>query len=54
MERLGRGLVAVHVGSGKVYAGWRLLGTGPRMGHSRTTPSGIGLPVSPALGGRAW
>ena len=29
MERLGRGLVAVHVGGGKVYAGWRLLGTDP-------------------------
>ena len=29
MERLGRGLVAVHVGGGKVYLGWRLLATDP-------------------------
>ena len=29
MERLGRGLVAVPRGGGKVYVGWRLLGTDP-------------------------
>ncbi len=29
MERLGRGLVAVHVGGGGVYVGWCLLGTDP-------------------------
>ncbi len=29
MERLDRGIVAVNQGSGKVYVGWRLLGTDP-------------------------
>jgi len=29
MERLGRGVVAVDRGGGKVYVGWRLLGTDP-------------------------
>lgn len=29
MEHLGRGLVAVHQGGGRVYVGWRLLGTDP-------------------------
>jgi len=29
MENLGRGVVAVHEGGGKVYVGWRLLGTDP-------------------------
>ncbi len=29
MEPLGRGLVAVHQGDGKVFVGWRLLGTDP-------------------------
>ena len=29
MEKLGRGLVAVNQGGGKVYVGWRLLGTDP-------------------------
>lgn len=29
MEHLGRGLVAVGLGGGKVYVGWRLLGTDP-------------------------
>ncbi len=29
MERLGRGVVAVNRGDGKVYVGWRLLGTDP-------------------------
>jgi rhamnogalacturonan endolyase len=29
MERLGRGVVAVPVEEGKVYVGWRLLGTEP-------------------------
>jgi len=29
MERLGRGTVAVPLGGGKVYLGWRLLGTDP-------------------------
>ncbi|NQT82837.1 hypothetical protein HQ563_07435, partial [bacterium] len=29
MEKLGRGLVAINQGGGKVYVGWRLLGTDP-------------------------
>ena len=29
MEKLGRGLVAVNRGDGKVFVGWRLLGTDP-------------------------
>jgi len=29
MEKLGRGVVAVNQGDGKVYVGWRLLGTDP-------------------------
>ena len=29
MERLGRGVVAIHQGEGKVYVGWRFLGTDP-------------------------
>ena len=29
MENLGRGVVAIHQGEGKVYIGWRLLGTDP-------------------------
>lgn len=29
MERLGRGVVAVNQGEGKVFVGWRLLGTDP-------------------------
>jgi rhamnogalacturonan endolyase len=29
MERLGRGLVAIHQGEGKVFLSWRLLGTDP-------------------------
>jgi rhamnogalacturonan endolyase len=29
MERLGRGLVAVHQGGGRVFVSWRLLGTDP-------------------------
>src|SRR5579883_386875 len=29
MERLGRGVVAVPLGGGKVFVGWRLLGTDP-------------------------
>src|SRR6185503_8487025 len=29
MENLGRGLVAVHQGEGKVFLSWRLLGTEP-------------------------
>jgi rhamnogalacturonan endolyase len=29
MERLGRGLVAINHGEGKVFVGWRLLGTDP-------------------------
>ena len=29
MERLGRGLVAIHQGDGKVFLSWRLLGTDP-------------------------
>lgn len=29
MENLGRGVVAIHQGDGKVYVGWRMLGTDP-------------------------
>ena len=29
MEKLGRGLVAMPLGEGKVYVGWRMLGTDP-------------------------
>ena len=29
MEKLGRGVVAVHYQQGKVFVGWRLLGTDP-------------------------
>jgi len=29
MENLGRGVVAIHEGGGRVYVGWRLLGTDP-------------------------
>jgi rhamnogalacturonan endolyase len=29
IERLGRGVVAIHEGKGEVYVGWRLLGTDP-------------------------
>src|SRR5688500_1051810 len=29
MEKLGRGVVAVHQGEGKIFVGWRLLGTDP-------------------------
>ena len=29
MEKLGRGMVAINQGGGKVYVGWRLLGTDP-------------------------
>ena len=29
MERLGRGVVAIHQGDGRVFVGWRLLGTDP-------------------------
>jgi rhamnogalacturonan endolyase len=30
MEKLGRGMVAINEGDGKVYVGWRLLGTDPQ------------------------
>ena len=29
MERLNRGLVAIHHGGGRVFVSWRLLGTDP-------------------------
>ena len=29
MEALGRGVVALHLGGGKVFVSWRLLGTDP-------------------------
>ena len=29
MEKLGRGVVAIDQGDGKVYLGWRMLGTDP-------------------------
>jgi rhamnogalacturonan endolyase len=44
MERLGRGVVAIHQGEGKVFIGWRLLGT---------EPDGIAFNVYRATGGEA-
>ncbi len=29
MEKLGRGMIAINQGDGKVYVGWRMLGTDP-------------------------
>ena len=29
MENLGRGMIAINQGNGRVYVGWRLLGTDP-------------------------
>ena len=43
MERLGRGVVAIHQGEGKVFVSWRLLGTDPAeiaFNLYRTTNSG--------------
>jgi rhamnogalacturonan endolyase len=46
MENLGRGLVAVNQGSGKVYVGWRLLGTDPDgIAFNLYRVSGNGKPV---------
>lgn len=38
MEQLGRGVVAIHQGEGKVFVSWRLLGTDPDAiaDHGRT------------------
>jgi len=42
MEKLGRGVVAIHQSDGKVHVGWRLLGT---------DPDGIGFNVYRSAGG---
>ena len=44
MEHLGRGVVAIHQGEGKVFVSWRLLGT---------DPDGIAFNVYRTSGGRA-
>jgi rhamnogalacturonan endolyase len=46
MENLGRGVVAVNQGGGKVYVGWRLLGTDPDgIAFNLYRDSGDGKPV---------
>lgn len=46
MENLGRGVVAVNQGGGKVYVGWRLLGTDPdAIAFNLYRVSGSGKPV---------
>jgi rhamnogalacturonan endolyase len=50
MERLGRGMVAVHQSSGKVWVAWRLLGTDPDdLGFNvyRTTDGGKPVKLTP-------
>jgi rhamnogalacturonan endolyase len=50
MEDLGRGVVAVHQGAGKVYVGWRMLGTDPAdiaFNLYRTTGKGKPLCLTP-------
>jgi rhamnogalacturonan endolyase len=45
MEKLGRGVVAIHKGDGEVYVGWRMLGTDPRnIGFNLYRTSGEGEP----------
>ncbi|MHC4484095.1 MAG: rhamnogalacturonan endolyase family protein [Planctomycetota bacterium] len=44
MEKLDRGVVAIHQGGGRVYVGWRMLGPGdnrfqPLSFHRRWNPS---------------
>ena len=46
MEKLGRGLVAIHQDDGKVYVGWRLLGSDPDgIGFNVYRSSDGGAPV---------
>jgi rhamnogalacturonan endolyase len=46
MERLGRGMVAVNQGEGKVFVSWRLLGTEPdNIGFNVYRATGDGQPV---------
>ena len=46
MENLGRGVVAVNQGGGKVYVGWRLLGTDPdEIAFNVYRSTGGGLPI---------
>ncbi|MFD2569176.1 rhamnogalacturonan lyase [Spirosoma soli] len=46
MENLGRGVVAINQGEGKVYVGWRLLGTDPdNIAFNLYRTSGNGKPV---------
>src|SRR5262245_28273902 len=50
MERLGRGVVAVHPGEGKVFVSWRLLGTDPdgvTFNVYRTTVGGPPVKLNP-------
>jgi rhamnogalacturonan endolyase len=49
MENLGRGLVAINQGNGKVYVGWRLLGTDPNeiaFNLYRSTGSGAAIKLN--------
>jgi rhamnogalacturonan endolyase len=51
MERLGRGMVAVRRGDGKVFVGWRLLGTDPDdivFNLYRTTDDGRPVKLNPS------
>ena len=46
MENLGRGMVAIHQGGGKVYVGWRMLGTDPQdIAFNLYRTTGKGKPV---------
>jgi rhamnogalacturonan endolyase len=46
MEKLGRGVIAVHQGGGKVFVSWRLLGTDPEaVAFNLYRASGDGKPV---------
>src|SRR5437762_12503848 len=46
MEALGRGVVAIHKGDGKVFVSWRLLGTDPdAVAFDVYRTSGEGKPV---------
>jgi rhamnogalacturonan endolyase len=46
MEKLGRGVVAVNQGEGKVFVSWRLLGTEPAsIGFNVYRASGAAKPV---------
>ena len=46
MEKLGRGVVAIHQGGGRVYVGWRMLGTDPEtIAFNLYRSTGGGTPV---------